>query len=320
MKLRLSILAMSFAALIATPGAPASSRGDFYLSLGDSLAQGYQPIGGPLKSGNAPPGYNHGYADELFKLTRERYEQLQEVKLGCGGETTTTLRFGGGFYSYEQGSQLDAAAAFLEEHGGERSPSSRSTSAGTTCWVAGVGDRRKPPGNRRHAAGCGRAERADRRDELLRPIRRARLVRNAKPRCPRVGGREHRRVQRLPRGHLRHISASRWPTSSAFSLTDVTIQPSELPLNVQRACEWTWMCSIGDIHANSEGYAVIARAFAEGSRHDTRAGARLWGAVRIAPKTGLDLARRRPARLPVARCVEDGVERARRRGIRRAES
>ncbi len=49
----------------------------------------------------------------------------------------------------------------------------------------------------------------------------------------------------------------------AFSLTDVTIQPSGLPLNVQRACEWTWMCSIGDIHANSEGYAVIARAFAE---------------------------------------------------------
>jgi lysophospholipase L1-like esterase len=50
---------------------------------------------------------------------------------------------------------------------------------------------------------------------------------------------------------------------AAFSLTDLTIQPSGLPLNVQRACEWTRMCSVSDIHANSEGYAVIARAYAE---------------------------------------------------------
>ena len=46
MKLR-SILAMSFAALIATPGAPASSKANFYLSLGDSLAQGISPSAGP---------------------------------------------------------------------------------------------------------------------------------------------------------------------------------------------------------------------------------------------------------------------------------
>jgi hypothetical protein len=40
------------------------------------------------------------------------------------------------------------------------------------------------------------------------------------------------------------------------------IQPSSLPLNVQRACEWTWMCLGGDIHPNNAGYGVIARAFA----------------------------------------------------------
>jgi len=47
MKLRLSILATLLAALIATPGAPASCKATFYVSLGDSLAQGYQPAGGP---------------------------------------------------------------------------------------------------------------------------------------------------------------------------------------------------------------------------------------------------------------------------------
>jgi lysophospholipase L1-like esterase len=101
------------------PGAPASSKATYYVSLGDSLAQGFQPIGGPLKSGNAPPGYNQGYADQLFKLTRDRYAQLREVKLACGGATTTTLRFGGGSCSYEEGTQLAAAVAFLQANAGD---------------------------------------------------------------------------------------------------------------------------------------------------------------------------------------------------------
>jgi hypothetical protein len=128
-RLRQALLATFVAALIAAPGAPASSKATYYVSLGDSLAQGYQPIGGP-PSPSAPPGFNHGYADELFKLTRGRYEQLREVKLGCGGETTTTLRFGG-ICAYEEGSQL-AAALHSSKSTEKRSSSSRSTSGGTT--------------------------------------------------------------------------------------------------------------------------------------------------------------------------------------------
>jgi hypothetical protein len=44
-------LAMLVVALVVVPGAPAASKATYYVSLGDSLAQGYQPIGGPLKSG-----------------------------------------------------------------------------------------------------------------------------------------------------------------------------------------------------------------------------------------------------------------------------
>jgi lysophospholipase L1-like esterase len=47
----------------------------------------------------------------------------------------------------------------------------------------------------------------------------------------------------------------------AFSTTDLTIQADGLPLDVERICEWTWMCAVGDIHANDAGYAVIAQAF-----------------------------------------------------------
>jgi hypothetical protein len=51
----------------------------------------------------------------------------------------------------------------------------------------------------------------------------------------------------------------------AFSLTDLTLVDG-IPLNVLRECQWTWACAgppVGfDIHANTDGYAVIAQAFA----------------------------------------------------------
>jgi hypothetical protein len=53
----------------------------------------------------------------------------------------------------------------------------------------------------------------------------------------------------------------------AFSTTDLTIQPDGLPLDVERICRWTWMCTpppLGpDIYANTAGYGVIAQAFAD---------------------------------------------------------
>src|SRR5262249_49886301 len=48
---------------------------------------------------------------------------------------------------------------------------------------------------------------------------------------------------------------------TAFSTTDFTLQPNALPLNVERVCAWTWMCSIANIHPNTAGYVVIANAF-----------------------------------------------------------
>ena len=54
----------------------------------------------------------------------------------------------------------------------------------------------------------------------------------------------------------------------AFSTTDfatTVVSPDfgTIPRNVARICHWTWMCAaLGpDIHANTEGYGVIARAF-----------------------------------------------------------
>jgi hypothetical protein len=58
---------------------------------------------------------------------------------------------------------------------------------------------------------------------------------------------------------------------SAFAVTDFTTladlkDSGPVPLSVYNACTLTWICTgppLGpDIHANSDGYRVIAKAFA----------------------------------------------------------
>ena len=84
----------------------------YYLSLGDSLAQGVQadPFGhvGPT---------DHGYPDQLYGLIRRHYQDLVLVKLGCPGETTKTM-IHGQHCPYPDGSQLAQAVAFLRHHRG----------------------------------------------------------------------------------------------------------------------------------------------------------------------------------------------------------
>src|SRR5262245_15412128 len=116
---RLALPPAAIAAALLAAAVPANAAADtYYLSLGDSLAQGAQPIGGswtPLGF----PGYNQGYPDQLLKLVREPAEHLRLVKLGCGGETTTTVLYGAPWCGFPAGSQLAEATAFLRAHAGE---------------------------------------------------------------------------------------------------------------------------------------------------------------------------------------------------------
>jgi len=84
----------------------------YYLSLGDSLAQGIQP---------APAGNDvrtrSGYPDQLAGRLRGLIPGLRLVKLGCSGETTSTM-IHGGICRYPAGSQLAEAARFLRSHRG----------------------------------------------------------------------------------------------------------------------------------------------------------------------------------------------------------
>jgi len=106
----LPILAAGPAAAEATD-APHHS---YYLALGDSLAVGVQP---DAQGNNQLTEF--GYPDLLYADLHPSEPDLQLVKLGCSGETTLTF-LAGGLCSYDTyHSQLAAAVAFLLAHHGD---------------------------------------------------------------------------------------------------------------------------------------------------------------------------------------------------------
>jgi len=84
----------------------------YYLSLGDSLAQGVQP-----NADGASRPTSRGYSDRLYAALRRNAPGLRLVKLGCSGETSWTM-IKGGTCPYPAGSQLAAARQFLRAHRG----------------------------------------------------------------------------------------------------------------------------------------------------------------------------------------------------------
>jgi lysophospholipase L1-like esterase len=267
-------LVMAVATLVFAPDAraDADSATHYYIALGDSLAQGYQPIGGPW-SPLGFPGYNQGYPDQLLKLVRDRNEHLRLVKLACGGETTTTMIIGSPWCGagFAAGSQLAEARAFLHAH--------REEVVFVTLDIGG-NDVTSPGGG-------GLAAIQANLPTILAQLRDA-----AGPDVPIVGMNYYHPF--LPdvwfgthdaaalQGAVDAISAlndlltslygaSGNPVAdveSAFSTTDVGDADGDaVPDNVEQVCAWTWRCAPPphgpDIHPNNAGYGVIARAFEE---------------------------------------------------------
>jgi lysophospholipase L1-like esterase len=84
----------------------------YYLALGDSLAIGIQPA----RNGSLVPT-SQGYVDDLYAFYRTHMPALQVAKLGCSGETTSSMITGvGSSCVYLSGSQLSEAVAFLQTH------------------------------------------------------------------------------------------------------------------------------------------------------------------------------------------------------------
>ena len=221
----------------------------YYLSLGDSLAEGFQPTGGP-HGAQAPPGYNQGYADQLFKLERAAFPKLRLVKLGCGGETTETM-IEGAHCQYGAGSQLDEAVAFLEDHAGEVEFVTLDIGANDLieCFFTGDPD-------------CLAAGVAAIQANL--PIILAALKDAAGTQVPIVGMTYYNLFAGTPQGP--GIDALNALIEGIYIAAGVPVAQVDdaFAANPDGVCAWTWFCSrYQDIHANSEGYGVIAETFAE---------------------------------------------------------
>lgn len=251
----------------------------YYLSLGDSLAAGWQPPASNVS-------FDHGYADQLATLLQAKFPGLETVKkLGCAdGETTTTM-IKGGSCPYQHGSQLDEAVAFLQLH--------MNSVALVTIDIGGddvLGCVRPAPNNpnvftidRR----CFNDRIGDIKTNL--PTILASLRAAAGPAVPIVGmnyydpllaswiqepgGRAAARdsweafltFNNTLEGIYGATGSPVADVAGAFSSTDFETKVDsafgKIPLNVARILQWTWQYSAGAPNANTEGYGVIANAF-----------------------------------------------------------
>lgn len=232
----------------------------WYLALGDSLAAGNQP------SGDQP---ERGYAGPVLEGLRKTQAGTQLKNLGCSGETTTSM-LRGRSCPFGEGSQMAAAVAFLKQN-----------AAKTRLITLDIG-----ANNVLHCAGrsgvdqaCAKTDTATVTTELAAILRQIRTV------APKVElvvltyynpilaawrkGADGKAAAEQSKPLLAGLNAEITKAAKAagakvadvagaFATSDNGGSPQ--PNNVTRICEWTWMCSRDDIHANDAGYAEMAKA------------------------------------------------------------
>jgi lysophospholipase L1-like esterase len=280
---RVALAAAAAAAVAACSGSVTSARpqvpASYYLSLGDSLAQGVQPNAAGTSVETA-----QGYPDQLYAALRPAHPGLRLVKLGCPGETTSTM-INGGICRYPDGSQLAAAVAFLRAHRGhvllvtidmgandlEDCGSQPDLIEVLPCFVTDV------PGAvsrlvtimARLRTAAGSSVRIIGMSYYLPAL--------AQWRDGSSGQSIAKLIERLETGYndlLDRVYADHdAKVANVFGAFDtgdfgnkVTLPGiGTVPRNVARICQWTWECTAQprgpNQHANKTGYGVIARAF-----------------------------------------------------------
>jgi lysophospholipase L1-like esterase len=273
---------LAVAGCSATPGPPHSHHArppvSYYLSLGDSLAQGVQP-----NASGASVGTRQGYANQLSAALRNSQPSLRLVKLGCPGETTATM-INGGICTYPGGSQLAAAVRFLHAHRarvslitidiGANDPYSCITQPSAARLLTCVG-KFVPQASANIGKILTRLRQAGPKARII--AMNYYLPSLAQWRQG-LAGRAFARLSELAatgyNAMLAHVYKEHGvgvaDVFGAFHTSDFSPQVTvpglgRLPRNVAAICQWTWECAAPprgpDEHANQAGYQVIARAF-----------------------------------------------------------
>jgi lysophospholipase L1-like esterase len=255
----------------------------YYLSLGDSLSQGFQPDASG-RSVKTP----YGYADQFYAALRVRHPGLRLVKLGCGGETTATM-INGGICPYPGGSQLAAAASFLHAHRrrmtlitldiGANDPNSCITRPSATKLATCVG-KSIPEATANLSTILSRLRQVDPGAHIIAmnyylPTLaqwRHGIVGEALARLSELAAAGY---NRLLTNVYRSFGVQVADVFTAFHTADFDQQVTvpglgRLPRNVAAICQWTWECAVPprgpNEHANKAGYRVIAQTFLSAGR------------------------------------------------------
>jgi lysophospholipase L1-like esterase len=246
----------------------------YYLALGDSLSRGVQP-----DAAGTSVETRYGYPDQVYAALRPSHPTLRLVKLGCPGETTSTM-INSGICRYQGGSQLAAAVAFLHAHRGrvllltidigandpEHCGSQPSLSQLASCAVTGVPGavtnlntimislKAAAPGVRMVGMNYYLPALAEWRNGLP-----GQAVAWAAERLAATYNQLLARVYTQSGARVANVFG-------AFETADFSRSgTSSVPRNVALLCQWTWQCAAPprgpNQHANRAGYQVIAREF-----------------------------------------------------------
>ncbi len=286
----IAALAVLAAGVLAGTASANTGTSHYYLALGDSLSQGMQP-----NAQGQTLDTNEGYTDDLWQTERAQIHNLQLVKLGCGGETTGSMLTGKGNEAGARalhcdragGSQLTAAVRFLKAHhrpgevplvtidiGANDVDGCATAPNVVTCITDGINaistNLPKILIALKHAAPAGTTF-------VGMSLYDSVLGGYFSP----TGTTAHN-LATASVGLLKSVNqkliaddqAAGFKTADvadAFDSYDTTQtvawEGQQIPVDVSRLCSWTWACqtppSGPNVHANKNGYAVIAGAFAQ---------------------------------------------------------
>lgn len=258
---------------------PAQAKTGYYVSLGDSYASGYQPDRGNTRD---------GFVYQAQRLARAKGYKLKVVNFACAGATTKSMvsakgcpkgRLGPGAKSYKS-TQLAAALSFIKKN--RKQVKLITVSIGGNDVTACVRASEPIPcvGNATTAIKGSVSSVATKLRKAAGP--KALMIGTTYPDVVlggwvnpgSAGAKELANLSVFAFKSLINPALAESYAKGGARFVDVTAatgaygdmsQLTELapygsiPTPVADVCKLTWYCAKGDIHANSDGYALIAR-------------------------------------------------------------
>ncbi|MDX3241472.1 GDSL-type esterase/lipase family protein [Streptomyces sp. ME18-1-4] len=246
----------------------------YYISLGDSLATGYQP--------DVDKDTHVAYTDQLYAQLKQHDPGLKHIRLGCTGETTESMIKGGKCDYPHAKSQLDAALQALAQHHGKVAYVTLSVGADDillncvspagTLDAACLNSRSQTMvKNLAQIAGTIRKAGANNTQFVGSTYHNPFLAAWLQGAAGQQAAKESAPLVKAANTGIAQVYKSTGfkvaDVAQAFSSDDFTTQVNlpgagEAPANVAKICQLTWACTKKDPHPNADGHKAIAGAFA----------------------------------------------------------